>query len=204
MGIGIDLTPTSSASDIETGDVISTGRATCGAGWLMCGNDVIGHIFVDRTTYAALFAVIGESFGVGDGSTSFEIPYIPVETFLTGVNVAGVGATGGSENHSHNGSDNSTGQSGINSTIDTGYASVSDSGHVHGVDTDGPFENSIGYQYVADDANTQTGYASVTDSGHAHGITDGGHAHSLQSGTTITDAQSHVPLNLRVNWKIKT
>lgn len=29
---------------------------------------------VSRTTYAALFAAIGETFGVGDGSTTFELP----------------------------------------------------------------------------------------------------------------------------------
>lgn len=32
---------------------------------------------VSRTTYAALFAAIGTSFGAGDGSTTFGLPYIP-------------------------------------------------------------------------------------------------------------------------------
>ena len=29
---------------------------------------------VSRTTYAALFAVIGTAYGVGDGSTTFNVP----------------------------------------------------------------------------------------------------------------------------------
>lgn len=39
------------------------------AGWLECNGAV-----VSRTTYANLFAVIGTTFGAGDGSTTFSLP----------------------------------------------------------------------------------------------------------------------------------
>ena len=39
------------------------------AGFLLCNGRA-----VSRTTYAALFAVIGTSFGSGDGSTTFNLP----------------------------------------------------------------------------------------------------------------------------------
>jgi len=39
------------------------------AGWLGCDGSA-----VSRTTYAALFAAIGTTFGVGDGSTTFNLP----------------------------------------------------------------------------------------------------------------------------------
>lgn len=39
------------------------------AGWLLCYGQAIS-----RTTYADLFAVIGTTFGVGDGSTTFNLP----------------------------------------------------------------------------------------------------------------------------------
>lgn len=42
---------------------------------------------VSRTTYAALFAVIGTTWGAGDGSTTFGLPYMPE-------NYAGVQANG--------------------------------------------------------------------------------------------------------------
>lgn len=39
------------------------------SGWLVCDGSAIS-----RSTYAALFAAIGTSFGVGDGSTTFNLP----------------------------------------------------------------------------------------------------------------------------------
>ncbi len=38
-------------------------------GWLLCDGSA-----VDRTTYADLFALIGETYGIGDGSTTFNLP----------------------------------------------------------------------------------------------------------------------------------
>ena len=38
-------------------------------GWLLCDGSA-----VSRTTYAALFAVIGTTYGAGDGSTTFNLP----------------------------------------------------------------------------------------------------------------------------------
>lgn len=47
--------------------------AFCGSaapgGWLFCAGQA-----VSRATYSALFAVIGVTFGVGDGSTTFNLP----------------------------------------------------------------------------------------------------------------------------------
>lgn len=49
---------------------------------------------LNRTTYAALFAVIGTTWGAGDGSTTFGAPYIPQgEAALSGA--APGGATNG-------------------------------------------------------------------------------------------------------------
>lgn len=39
------------------------------AGWLLCYGQA-----VSRTTYARLFAAIGTAYGVGDGSTTFNVP----------------------------------------------------------------------------------------------------------------------------------
>jgi microcystin-dependent protein len=43
--------------------------ASLPAGWLLCYGQA-----VSRVTYAALFAVIGTTYGAGDGSTSFNVP----------------------------------------------------------------------------------------------------------------------------------
>lgn len=83
---------------------------TAPTGWLMCYGQAIS-----RTTYAALFAAIGTVFGVGDGSTTFNIPdmrgRVPAgvdnmggsaASRLTGTSggVAGsMGSVGGAEQH---------------------------------------------------------------------------------------------------------
>jgi microcystin-dependent protein len=51
------------------GAVIAYAGASAPAGWLFCfGQNV------SRTTYAALFAVIGTTYGTGDGATTFGLP----------------------------------------------------------------------------------------------------------------------------------
>jgi hypothetical protein len=52
-----------------TGSMLLFGGATAPAGWLLCDGSTIS-----RTTYAALFDVIGEAYGTGDGSTTFQLP----------------------------------------------------------------------------------------------------------------------------------
>ena len=51
------------------GSIIAWGSDTLPTGWLLCDGSA-----VSRTTYADLFAVIGTNFGIGDGSTTFNLP----------------------------------------------------------------------------------------------------------------------------------
>ena len=44
---------------------------------------------VSRTNYADLFAVIGTTYGAGDGSTTFNLPLLTDERFIEGSDVAG-------------------------------------------------------------------------------------------------------------------
>lgn len=65
-------TPTSTQNaflSAVTGQIIMYGNATPPAGFLAADGSA-----VSRTTQANLFAVIGTSFGVGDGSTTFNLP----------------------------------------------------------------------------------------------------------------------------------
>ena len=54
---------------MNIGTIIQWGSDTLPNGWLLCDGSAIS-----RTTYADLFAVIGTSFGEGDGSTTFNLP----------------------------------------------------------------------------------------------------------------------------------
>ncbi len=54
---------------VPSGSIVAYGVATAPSGWLICDGAA-----VNRTTYAALFAVIGETYGAGNGSTTFNVP----------------------------------------------------------------------------------------------------------------------------------
>ena len=54
---------------IPAGVIWDFAGATPPTGWLLCDGSV-----VSRTTYAALFGVIGTTYGAGDGSSTFNLP----------------------------------------------------------------------------------------------------------------------------------
>ena len=54
---------------IPAGTMILFGGTSTPSGWFWCDGSAYS-----RTTYAALFAAIGTTWGVGDGSTTFNVP----------------------------------------------------------------------------------------------------------------------------------
>ena len=72
-----------------TGVVQLYAGSTAPNGWLICNGQT-----VSRTAYAALFAVIGTTYGAGDGSTTFNIPNLVNKT-VRGSN--SLGKTGGAD-----------------------------------------------------------------------------------------------------------
>lgn len=68
--------------------------------WLICDGSAIS-----RTTYASLFSAIGTSYGVGDGSTTFNLPNlkgrVPVGRDLSQSEFDQLGDTGGTKTHAH-------------------------------------------------------------------------------------------------------
>lgn len=54
---------------LPLGSITMFAGGSAPAGWLLCDGTA-----VSRTTYAALFGVIGTTFGVGDNSTTFNLP----------------------------------------------------------------------------------------------------------------------------------
>ncbi|MEI2387473.1 phage tail protein [Breoghania sp. JC706] len=56
-------------ASVPVGSIMAFAADTPPSGWLECNGAAIG-----RTTYAALFASIGTTFGDGDGSTTFNLP----------------------------------------------------------------------------------------------------------------------------------
>lgn len=66
---GSQLTGISAGFSMPSGAVMPYAGSTEPSGWLFAFGQS-----VSRTTYAALFAVIGTTYGAGDGSTTFNLP----------------------------------------------------------------------------------------------------------------------------------
>jgi microcystin-dependent protein len=112
---GVAVTGDSDATTVKQGGAILIPPGFIGpyagssapTGWLLCNGQA-----VSRTTYAALFAVVGTTYGTGDGSSTFNVPDITgrviagkessasrLTSGVSGVDGATLGATGGSQSH---------------------------------------------------------------------------------------------------------
>lgn len=98
------------SSGVPSGSITGYGGTSAPSGWLLCDGSAIS-----RTTYASLFSAIGTTFGVGDGSSTFNIPDARgrviagqddmggsaasrLTTAGSGLDGATLGATGGAQN----------------------------------------------------------------------------------------------------------
>jgi len=126
---------------VPTGGMIDWTTTTAPTGWLLCNGAA-----VSRSTYATLFAVIGTTYGVGNGSTTFNVPNT-VDKFIRGS--ATIVLSAGADDHVHamphthavNGNVNSTslgerfsdGDDGRDFTVIDFGTQASSRSHAHGI-----------------------------------------------------------------------
>ncbi|MEA1842085.1 phage tail protein [Agrobacterium tumefaciens] len=110
----IDALNASISASTPTGSITTWTTATAPSGFLICNGSA-----VSRTTYAALFAVIGTAYGAGNGTSTFNIPDLR-GVFVRGLD-NGRGLDSGRGLGSYQDSDNKSHSHGVN-----------DPGHVHG------------------------------------------------------------------------
>ena len=65
-----------SAAGMPVGTIITYAGTSAPTGFLLCPTSLTN---VSRTTYAALFAAIGTTWGAGDGSTTFGLPWFAAD-----------------------------------------------------------------------------------------------------------------------------
>jgi microcystin-dependent protein len=175
-GTGTALTE----SGFPVGALCPYGGTTAPIGWLLCDGSAI-----NRVVYRDLFEVIGTSFGVGDGTTTFNVPDMR-QKFPLGKAAAGTGSTlggsGGAIDHDH-------------TFADAASTTSSDGAHTHTGVTGAPSATTT----VDNDAAAST--VAVGSATHTHSIgSDGAHTHTVAvSGTTGTNN----PPFLSVNYIIR-
>ena len=88
----ISAAETRISAAVPTGVVQAFAGNTLPNGWLLCDGSA-----VSRTDYAALYAVIGTTYGAGNGSTTFNLPNL-VDKFVEGSATAGTVKSAGLPN----------------------------------------------------------------------------------------------------------
>ena len=177
-----------------TGAMLMWPTATAPTGFLLCNGAV-----VSRSTYAALFAILGVVFGSGDGSTTFTLPDYRNKTVLGAGDLYAAAGTGGSKDaitvsHTHT----------LTGTTDTQGAHVHDTNifrYSDAAGTNPAAANAGSYSGKIFTAGNSGTYNTVaTDS-------QGSHSHSV-SGTTASAGSSgtnaNLPPYLGVYFIIKT
>lgn len=125
------------------GTLVAFGGTTAPEGWLLCNGQA-----VSRTQYAALFSVIGNAFGGGDSTTTFNVPDLRGR-FLRGVS----GGTGRDPDAASRGVSNPGGNTGDQVGSLQGHAFAN---HQHSIPVLGPPGGPM-QAVAADPASTTSG-----------------------------------------------
>jgi microcystin-dependent protein len=179
-----------SGAFVQTGSVIPWMHATVPANYLECNGAA-----VSRTTYAALFAVLGTTYGPGDGSTTFNLPDLR-GLFLRGQNNGRTGtyADPNAATRANRG-DGTTGDNvGTLQEDETGahsHTGTTDSAGAHTHTVPQSDAGNIGQ----DGSNRRTVSTSDTNTGSA-----GAHTHAFT--TDASGGSETRPSNIAVKWII--
>jgi len=176
---------------VNTGIVVPWGSASIPSGFLLCDGQA-----VSRTTFSALFAVIGTTYGSGDGSTTFNVPDLRDRT------VCGVSAANAKTLAQTVGANTVTPTGNVGGNVSGNAASTTLTtqqipSHSH---------NCPGGTFVeGPNAAAPSGSPSVGSTGNTGG--GQGHTHTLSaniSGTFTGNANSVLQPTLVMNYIIKT
>jgi microcystin-dependent protein len=185
-------------TEMPTGSLTQFAGSTAPAGWLSCDG-----ANVSRTTYAALFAIIGTTYGAGDGSTTFGLPNmkgrIPVGFDSAQTEFDALGETGGAKTHaltsaempSHTHTQNAHNhtQNAHNHTQNAhGHSTDAQGFHAHNVGITGSGTSSTSHRHEGTstfargiNGGTLLGYNFVTDG-------QGSHGHNITAATPTNNA----------------
>ena len=169
---------------IPTATIIPWSTASVPTGFLECNGQT-----VSRSTYAALFAIIGTTYGAGDGSSTFLVPNLSDNVTVGKSNNKALASTGGANTVQSTGN---IGGSTANATLST--PQLASHSHGRSSQSNGPGLN-------PQSPNNPPRGSSATNTGNAG--SGGGHSHNM-SANFSGDATSVVQPYLTVIYVIKT
>jgi|TARA_A100000172_G_scaffold80729_1_gene71134 microcystin-dependent protein len=201
---------------IPTGTVVPWTKSSVATGFLECDGSA-----VSRSTYAALFAVIGTTYGAGNGSSTFNVPDLQDEVVVGKSGTKALASTGGANTVSNSGNVSSNTNTNINVSGNvggsTGNASLSTgqlASHNHNYNPSqagGTFDPAsiIGNTRVSNNSNSQFTIANTgSGQGHSHNMSatfsGSGNAASSTSSNFTGSSNSVLQPYLTLIYIIKT
>ena len=200
---GAGANPAWATVGAPTGTISPYAGSTSPTGYLLCYGQA-----VSRTTFADLFAILSTTYGIGDGSTTFNIPDLRgrgvfgrddmggsaanrITNAGSGITGTGLGNSGGTQNktltttelpaHTHTGTTAGTSAGTPSGTVDSGGA------HTHDLITNGvnsPTTQKMDSSLRGPDATA----IATTESGGTHTHTFTGNALGTHTHTITTDS----------------
>jgi len=175
---GSDLT---GIEGIPTATIVPWSSSSVPTGFLECNGAA-----VSRSTYAALFAIVGTTYGAGDGASTFNLPDLQDNVAMGKSGTKALASTGGANTVAASGT---VGGSTANATLSTAQLAS----HSHGLITQiaicGPNQSSVP-QGNTRQLNNNTFSTQSTGSGT-------GHSHNMSatfSGTATSVVQPYLTL----------
>jgi microcystin-dependent protein len=195
---------------VPTGTIVSFAGTATPSGWIICDGSLYGRTSGDPSPQPNLFSVIGTTYGIGDGLTTFAIPDLRgmfIRGFDNGSGIDPLRAFGSQQadafkSHNHGG----TTASETGHTHPVSGTAVAAGSHTHsisrgnygGFNTGGAIDgNTPGY-------GTNT-FNTASSGNHTHTINGTASSGTSHSHTINLDGMSETrPINVAMNYIIKT
>ncbi len=173
---------------IPTATIVPWSSASVPTGFLECNGQA-----VSRSTYSALFAIVGTTYGAGDGSSTFLVPDLQNNVAVGKSNNKSLASTGGANTVSSTGN---VGGSTANATLST--AQLASHNHNTPTQNQGPQNNTSKPNALGTTPGGNSPTMTINSTGSGTG-----HSHNM-SATFSGDATSVLQPYLTIIYIIKT